>query len=60
MLRWALFFFLVALVASLFGFGGFAAFSADIGKTLLGVFVVLVLLAIALGGWGYNRFFGSR
>ena len=60
MLRWALFFFLVALVASLFGFGGLAAFSADIGKTLLGFFLILVLLAIALGGWRTHRFFGSH
>lgn len=58
MLRWAIIFFVIALVAALFGWGGLASFSADLGKTLLGVFLVLVLLAVALGGWGYNRFFG--
>lgn len=58
MLRWAIIFFVIALVAALFGWGGLASFSADIGKTLLGVFLVLVILAVLLGGWGYNRFFG--
>jgi len=60
MLRYALIFFAIAIVAALFGFGGVAAFSADIGKTLLGVFLVLVLLGLIVGGVGYNRFFGSR
>ena len=60
MLRYAIIFFIIAIVAAVFGFGGVAAFSADIGKTLLGVFLVLVLLGLIVGGVGYNRFFGSR
>jgi uncharacterized membrane protein YtjA (UPF0391 family) len=49
MLRWALMFFVIALVAALFGFGGVAGFSADIGKTLLGLFVVLAIVGLLFG-----------
>ncbi|MEQ8349685.1 MAG: DUF1328 family protein [Sneathiellaceae bacterium] len=46
MLGWALGFFILALVAALFGFGGIAAASAGIAQILF--FVFLVLLAISL------------
>ncbi len=44
MLRTAILFFVVALVAMLFGFYGIAGISIDLGKTLLGVFLVLAVL----------------
>ena len=46
MLSWALIFFVVAIVAAVFGFGGIAVASAGIAKILF--FVFLVLFAISL------------
>jgi uncharacterized membrane protein YtjA (UPF0391 family) len=48
MLRWALIFLVLALVAGLFGFGLIASTAAGIAKILF--FVFLVLLAISLVG----------
>ena len=45
MLRWALVFFIVAIIAALFGFGGVAAAATGIAKLL---FFVLVLFLVAL------------
>ncbi len=55
MVRWALMFFAIALVAALLGFGGLANFSADLGKFLLEIFVVLVVIGIAFGGYVFGR-----
>jgi uncharacterized membrane protein YtjA (UPF0391 family) len=46
MLRWALIFFLVALVAAVFGFTGIAAAAAGVAKVLFFLFVVLFLLTL--------------
>jgi uncharacterized membrane protein YtjA (UPF0391 family) len=46
MLRWALIFLVVALVAGVLGFGGIAGTSMDIAKILF--FVFLVLFAVSL------------
>jgi uncharacterized membrane protein YtjA (UPF0391 family) len=46
MLRWALAFFVVALVAALFGFTGIAVAAAGIAKLLFFIFLVLFLLAL--------------
>lgn len=46
MLYWALMFFVVAIVAALFGFGGIASASAGIAQILFFVFVVLFALAL--------------
>jgi len=48
MLRWALIFLVVALVAALFGFGGISA-AADIARILFFVFIVLFLLSLVFG-----------
>jgi len=45
MLRAALAFFILALVAILFGASGFAGVSMEIGKTLLVVFLVLAAIS---------------
>lgn len=50
MLRWALMFFVIALVAAFFGFGGVAGMSAGIGKVLLTLFVVLAVVGLLFGG----------
>lgn len=49
MLRAALLFFVLALVAILFGATGFAGVSMEIGRTLLIVFLVLAVISF-LGG----------
>jgi len=49
MIRWALTFFIIALVAALFGFGGIAVAAAGMAKILFFIFVILSLVAL-LGG----------
>ena len=49
MLRLALMFFVVALVAALFGFGGIAEASADIAKFVFFVFIALIAIAVVFG-----------
>jgi len=46
MLRWAIAFFVVALIAALFGFGGIAVAAAGIAKILFYLFLVLFLLSL--------------
>ena len=46
MLRWAMIFLVIALVAAVFGFGGIAADAAEIA---LGVFVITLLAGMAVG-----------
>ncbi len=48
MLRYAIVFLILALVAALFGFGGVAAVSMDIARLLCMVFVVLFIVAFAM------------
>ena len=52
MLRWALIFFVVALIAAFFGFGGVAGDAAWIGKILLFVFLVLAIISLIAGRRG--------
>lgn len=47
MLRWALIFLAVALVAALFGFGGVASTAAGIAQILFWVFAVFFVIALA-------------
>ena len=49
MLRWALMFLVVALVAALFGFTGIAVAAAGIAKFLFGLFLVLCLIFLIMG-----------
>ena len=49
MLRLALMFFIVAVIAGLFGFTGIEAASADIARFLFLIFVALLLVAIIFG-----------
>ena len=52
MLSWAIAFFILALVAALFGFGGIAASSAGIAKVLLVLFVIGFIVSLLLGSRG--------
>lgn len=49
MLRWAIAFFVIAIIAAIFGFGGIAVAAAGVAKLLFFVFLVLFLVAL-LGG----------
>ncbi len=55
MLRLAVMFFIVALLAWMFGFGGVAALSAGIGKSLLGVFLIVAVLGLLFFGGLFSR-----
>lgn len=46
MLRWALGFFIVALVAALLGFSGIAVAAAGIAKIIFFIFLVLFLVSL--------------
>ena len=48
-LRWALLFFLVSIVAGLLGFTGISVASADIARFLFYVFAVIFLVLLILG-----------
>jgi uncharacterized membrane protein YtjA (UPF0391 family) len=49
MLRWALIFFVVALVAAIFGFGAIAGAAATVAKILFFLFLVLFIVSLIAG-----------
>lgn len=49
MLRYAVIFFVVAIIAALFGFGGIAAGATEIAKILFFVFLVLFVVSLVAG-----------
>jgi len=49
MLRYAVVFFLIAIVAAVFGFGGSAVGAAEIAKILFVIFLVLFLGTLIVG-----------
>jgi uncharacterized membrane protein YtjA (UPF0391 family) len=48
-LKWALIFFLISVVAAVFGFTGVSAASADIARILFYIFAAIFLVLIILG-----------
>ncbi len=49
MLRWAVIFFVIALIAAVLGFGGIAAGASEIAKILFYVFLVVFLVTLVMG-----------
>ncbi|QDT38092.1 DUF1328 domain-containing protein [Stratiformator vulcanicus] len=49
MLYWALMFFIIAIAAAVFGFGGIAAGASSIAQILFFVFLVLFIVSL-IGG----------
>ncbi len=49
MLRWALGFLILALIAAAFGFGGIAAASAGIAKMLFFLFLIIFVVTLIMG-----------
>ena len=52
MARWAIIFFVIALIAAVFGFGGIAGEAAWIAQILLFVFLVLAVVSLLFGRRG--------
>lgn len=48
-LRWAILFLIVAIIAGVFGFGGISAAATDIARLLFVVFMVLFVIALIAG-----------
>ena len=49
MLYYALVFFIIAVVAALFGFGGIAAGAVEIAKIIFFIFLVLFVVSLVVG-----------
>ncbi len=49
MLKWALIFLVVALIAGVLGFGGVAFISVEIARTLFFIFLVLFAVSLIAG-----------
>jgi uncharacterized membrane protein YtjA (UPF0391 family) len=52
MLRWAILFLIIALVAAVFGFGGIAGDAMWIARILALVFVIMFIVSLVLGRSG--------
>ena len=50
MLRWAITFLIIALVAAVLGFGGIANFSFEIAKFIAVIAIILFVIALVAGG----------
>jgi uncharacterized membrane protein YtjA (UPF0391 family) len=49
MLRWSLAFFIIAIIAALFGFGGIAGGAVEIAKLLFFFFLVVCVVSLVWG-----------
>lgn len=55
MLKWAAIFFIIAVIAAIFGFGGISEAAADIAQILFFIFLALFVIALIAG-----KFFVSK
>ncbi len=55
MLRWAIIFLVVALVAAVLGFGGIANFSFEIAKFVAVIAIILFVIALIANGMRGRR-----
>jgi uncharacterized membrane protein YtjA (UPF0391 family) len=49
LLKWALVFFIVSIIAALFGFTDIAAATADVARILFYIFLVIFIVLLVLG-----------
>ena len=49
MLKWALIFLVVAIIAGIFGFGGISDAATDIARVLFFIFLVLFVVGLIFG-----------
>jgi len=54
MLRWAAAFFIIAIVAAIFGFGDIAAAATGVARILFYVFLILFLISL-IGGVSFRH-----
>ncbi|HEV2264654.1 MAG TPA: DUF1328 domain-containing protein [Stellaceae bacterium] len=57
MLKWALFFLIISIVAGVFGFTGISVAAAGIAKVLFFIFVVVFLALLVMGLIAGNALF---
>ena len=55
MLRWSLAFFIISIIAALFGFTGIAEGAAEIAKIIFFIFLALCVLSVVLGITIYKK-----
>ena len=55
MLRWAAIFFVIAIIAAIFGFGGIAEGAESIAKVLFFIFIICLALVLVLGATIFKR-----
>jgi uncharacterized membrane protein YtjA (UPF0391 family) len=56
MLKWALIFLIIALIAATFGFSDIAATASSIAKIMFGIFIFLFFAVVIAGIWLGNLF----
>ncbi len=49
MLRWSLAFFIIAIIAAIFGFGGIASGATEIARLLFFFFIVIFIVSVIWG-----------
>ncbi|CAM4455468.1 DUF1328 domain-containing protein [Paenibacillus tarimensis] len=49
MLKWAAIFFVIAIVAAIFGFGGIVDAAASVAKVLFFIFLILFVISLIFG-----------
>jgi uncharacterized membrane protein YtjA (UPF0391 family) len=54
LLKWALIFFLISVVAAVFGFTGISAATADIARILFYIFLVIFVVLLVLGLFAFR------
>jgi uncharacterized membrane protein YtjA (UPF0391 family) len=55
MLRYAVIFFVIAIVAALFGFGGIASGAASIAKILFFIFITIAVITLLFGAFLFKK-----
>ena len=58
LVRWAVVFLVIAIIAAVFGFGNIAAGAADIAKVLFFIFLAICVLLFVLGAVTYRSVTG--
>jgi uncharacterized membrane protein YtjA (UPF0391 family) len=58
LLRWAVVFLVIALIAAVFGFFGIAEGAADIARVLFFIFLAICIVLFILGGLAYRTVAG--
>jgi uncharacterized membrane protein YtjA (UPF0391 family) len=57
MLMWALFFFIIAVIAGIFGFGVIETVAMDLAKILFFLFIVIAVVLLLLGVFAFGSIF---